>query len=169
MGVSSILAGPVRPSRASAATYPPGELALYNTHTAERLAVTYRDRAGRYDPQALGALDRLLRCHATGKVIAMDVRVIEFLNLVEKRLGGGLEIHVISGFRAPEYNARLVRAGRGVAERSLHTVGRAIDVRLPAVDLRAVWRTAVRLERGGVGYYPRSGFVHLDSGRFRRW
>ena len=166
LGVSASLGWLARPAAALEAR---GELTLYNTHTAERLDVIYRSAAGQYDRDALGALDYLLRCHATGKVAEMDLRTIEFLNLVDKRLGGGLDIHVISGYRSPEYNARLAHRDRGVASSSLHVLGRAIDIRIPAVDLRELRRTALGLEYGGVGYYPRSGFVHLDSGRVRSW
>src|SRR5574337_1810123 len=81
-----------------------GRLALYNTHTSERLDITYRDPSGQYDPDALNALNRLLRCHYTNRATEMAVRVIEFVNAVDKQLGGDNEIHVISGFRSPEYN-----------------------------------------------------------------
>ncbi len=147
----------------------PATLSLYNLHTREGLDVTYRHASGEYDRVALSALNHLLRCHYTGEVGTMDLRVIEFLNAVDKRLGGGLEIHVISGFRSRAYNDRLARQGRGVAHQSLHLVGRAIDVRFPRVDLAAVRQVALGLRQGGVGYYPDSGFVHLDSGRIRSW
>jgi uncharacterized protein YcbK (DUF882 family) len=152
-----------------AAGLPGGELSLYNIHTDERREIAYRDAFGRYDPAAVEALNHLLRCHYTGRVAPIDLRVIEFLNLVDKTLGGPREIHVISGFRSPEYNRLLIREGRRVARASLHTIGRAIDIRIPGVDLGAIRRIALDLQRGGVGYYPRSEFVHLDSGRFRSW
>jgi uncharacterized protein YcbK (DUF882 family) len=158
------------PARAGAATdAAPGRLALYNTHTREGLAVVYRDEAGRYDPDALARVNHVLRCHRTGEEGAIDVRVIEFLRAVDVELGGGREIHVISGFRSAEYNAWLIRRGSGVSERSLHMVGRAIDVRFPGLPLAQVRRAALELGRGGVGHYPASGFVHLDSGRARSW
>jgi uncharacterized protein YcbK (DUF882 family) len=147
----------------------PGRLALYNVHTREGLTVVYRNAAGRYDREALGRLDRALRCHYTGEVAPIDLRVIEFLSAVDQSLGGGHEIHVISGFRSAAYNAWLVRHGSGVSPHSLHLVGRAIDVRFPALDLAQVRRTALDLRRGGVGHYPASDFVHLDSGRIRSW
>jgi uncharacterized protein YcbK (DUF882 family) len=84
-------------------------------------------------------------------------------------VGGDREIHVISGFRSVEYNAWLARRGSGVSRDSLHLVGRAIDVRFPDVTLGRVRRVAVDLACGGVGHYPGSGFVHLDSGRVRSW
>jgi uncharacterized protein YcbK (DUF882 family) len=147
----------------------PGRLALYHTHTREAATVVYRDEAGRYDPAALHRLNHLLRCHATGEVTAIDLRVIEFLSAVDQGLGGHREIHIVSGFRSAVYNAWLIRHGSGVAARSLHLEGRALDVRFPGLPLRQVQRTALALGRGGVGYYPTSEFVHLDSGRVRSW
>jgi uncharacterized protein YcbK (DUF882 family) len=154
---------------AAAREVPPAALSLYNIHTREGIEVTYRNAAGEYDRPALTALNRLLRCHYTDEVATMDLRVIEFLNAVDKRLGGGREIHVVSGFRSRVYNDWLARHGRGVSPRSLHLVGRAIDVRLPGIGLAAVRQVALGLRRGGVGYYPDSDFVHLDSGRIRVW
>ncbi len=147
----------------------PGRLALYNTHTRETLDVTFRDGSGRYDAAALAAIDRILRCHYTGLVAHMDVAALEFLNAVDRRLGGDREIHVISGFRSAQYNEWLIRHGHGVAPHSLHLVGKAIDVRFPGVPLAAVRDAARALRLGGVGYYPTSDFVHVDSGPLRYW
>ena len=147
----------------------PGRLALYNIHTREGLTVVYRNAMGWYDHEELGRLNRALRCHYTGEVAPIDIRVIDFLSAVDQRLGGGHEIHVISGFRSAAYNAWLVRHGSGVSPHSLHLVGRAIDVRFPALPLAQVRRAALDLESGGVGYYPTSDFVHLDCGRIRSW
>ena len=146
-----------------------GSLVLYNTHTQERLDLCYREASSGYDPAALDALDHFFRCHYTQKVANMDIRVIEFLNAVDKEVGGGHEIHIISGYRSPEYNDLLIREGRDVARHSLHLEGKAIDIHVPHVGLSAVRRAALRLGYGGVGYYPHSGFVHIDSGRFRYW
>lgn len=148
---------------------PEGRLTFYNLHTDERLAVMYRDEDGRYDQSALDEINFILRCHHTGEVAAMDVRVIEYANLVQKAVGGDREIHVVSGFRSPEYNEFLVRAGRRAVKNSLHVQGQAIDIQIPGVHPRAVRQAAMTIEYGGVGYYPRSKFVHLDSGPFRWW
>ncbi len=170
LGASVLLARLGSPSSALADPLPSGELSLYNTHTDERLEVTYRDRGGRYDDTALRALDRILRCHYDGEVAKMDVRVIEILDLVATRLGGGHEIEIISGFRSQAYNDWLIKhGGGGVAQHSLHMVAKAIDVRLKGVPLDRLHRAALDLRLGGVGYYPRSDFVHLDSGRVRTW
>lgn len=165
----ALLGRPVWAQELTATSATEGRLALYNTHTHERLDVTYRQPSGEYDVDALNALDRLLRCHYTDKVAKMDIDVIEFVDALDKRLGGGNEIHVISGFRSPEYN-RLLRRQRGrVARHSLHQYGKAIDLRIPGVGLNVIRKTALDLRYGGVGYYPRRGFVHIDSGQFRYW
>jgi uncharacterized protein YcbK (DUF882 family) len=157
------------PSRAAADSLPEGRLRFYNVWTDERLAITYRNRAGDYDPAALHDVNHFLRCHYTGEVTAIDVRVLEHVNLVQKKLGGDREIYVISGYRSPEYNAMLVRTGRRAAKNSLHVLGQAIDLQVAGLHPRVVRKAALELGYGGVGYYPRSKFVHLDSGPFRWW
>lgn len=146
-----------------------GRLQLYNTHTEEQLDVTYRDASGKYDDEALDAINHILRCHYTEKEVDIDLGVIEYLNTVDREFGGDNLIHVISGYRSPEYNEMLRRKNRRVAKHSLHLEGRAVDIRIPGVSLKKVKRAALNLRCGGVGYYPRKGFVHLDSGRFRHW
>ncbi len=148
---------------------PTGKLSLLNAHTGERLTVTYRDPTGGYDPEALQALNWILRCHYTNQVAAIDPHVIDYLNLVDHRFGGNNEIQIISGFRSPEYNRLLREEGRHVARHSLHLQGKAIDFAIPGVELTKVRRAAMNLRFGGVGFYPSRGFVHLDSGRFRLW
>jgi uncharacterized protein YcbK (DUF882 family) len=157
------------PSVTFARELPAGRLTFVNVWTDERLDVTYRDEAGRYDFDALDDVNHILRCHYTGEVGAIDVRVLEHVNLVQKRLGGDRDIHVISGFRSPEYNALLVRTGRRAAKNSLHVQGQAIDLQIAGVHHKKVRQAALELGYGGVGYYPRSRFVHLDSGPFRHW
>jgi len=148
---------------------PPAELSLYNTHTGERLAVNLRDPNGAYDPAALEALNHFLRCHYTNEETVMDVCALEYLNQVDKELGGGHEVHIISGYRSPKYNDMLIKKGHRVARHSLHLSGRAIDIAFPAVALEEVHRAAINLRRGGVGFYPGDGFVHIDSGNYRTW
>lgn len=148
---------------------PEGKLSLYNTHSKEKLTVDYRDSSGNYNNDALKSLNWILRCHYTDAVADMDIRVIEYLNLVDKRLGGGNEFHIISGYRSPEYNGLLRREGHRVARHSLHMEGKAIDISVPGVGLDKLRRTALTMKYGGVGYYPSAGFVHIDSGMFRTW
>ncbi len=168
-GAFALFARPVLAETQVALTVPQGRLSLVNTHTGERLEVTYRGRSGDYAPKAIDALNHILRCHYSNQATKMDIGVIEFLNAVDKKLGADNELHIISAFRSREYNQLLIRKGRGVIRHSLHLEGKAIDVRIPGVDLGTVRRVALSLEWGGVGYYPRSGFVHLDSGAFRFW
>jgi len=148
---------------------PEGRLTLFNTHNNEKLTVTYRTGDGEYNPEALSAIDRILRCRYTEEVARIDIRAIEFLNRIDKELGGGNEIHIISGYRSPEFNLNLRRKGHNVAKRSLHMKGKAIDIAIPHIKTETVRRTALRLRKGGVGYYPTAGFVHIDSGPFRTW
>jgi uncharacterized protein YcbK (DUF882 family) len=144
-------------------------LSLFNTHTGERLSVAYRTPAGAYDPTALSQLDHLLRCHYTNDVHPIDPRTLDYLSVLDQQLGGGHDIHIISAYRSPRYNALLRSKGHGVADKSLHLQGRALDVRIPGVPLDRLKETALLLGRGGVGFYPRPDFVHIDSGPFRRW
>lgn len=166
-----LLAGrkPAFSKTAAGMRLPEGKLSLYNTHSKESLTVNYRDPYGNYSTDALKSLNWILRCPHTGEVASMDIRAIEHLNLVDKQLGGGNEFHIISGYRSPEYNRQLRREGHRVARRSLHLKGKAIDISIPGVGLDKLRQTALRLNYGGVGYYPGAGFVHLDSGNFRTW
>lgn len=148
---------------------PTGRLHLYNIHTSERVSTTYRDHKGRYIPQAIKELNWLLRCHYTDQQHPIDLHTLDFLGLVSSRLGSNNEIHVISGYRSPEYNDHLLSLGRKVAKHSLHMEGRAIDIRIPGTNLSALKRAALSFRLGGVGYYPSADFVHIDSGKFRAW
>jgi len=159
----------LRPSVALANGLPDGELTFFNVHTNERLRVRYRDDAGNYDLTALDEVNHILRCHHTGEVAAIDVRMLEHVNLVHKRVDGAGEIHVISGYRSPEYNAQLVKRSWRVAQHSLHVQGQALDFYIPGVKLREIRHAALKLRYGGVGYYSRAKFIHLDCGPFRTW
>ena len=156
---------------AQASLHPPRTLALVHTHTHEAVDLVY-GIGPRYLPEALGVLDHFLRDHYSGAVGRIDPGVYELLHGVRRLLGldGGAPFEVISGYRAPATNARLrATRGGGVAQHSLHMEGRAIDVRLPGVPLSALRDAARALAGGGVGYYPREQFVHLDTGRVRHW
>lgn len=143
-------------------------LALDNIHTGERLDATYWERGG-YLPDALAAIDRILRDHRTDEVTEMDTRLLDLLHALRATLGSRRRFEVFSGYRSPATNAALFEEGHGVAEHSFHIVGKAIDVRLPDRSVSVLRRAALQLRRGGVGYYPRSGFVHVDVGPLRRW
>lgn len=146
-----------------------GRLNLFNIHNREQQTITFRKPDGEYDPKALDAINRILRCHYTDEVAEIDIRVIEYLNRLDKKLGGDNEIHVISGYRSPSFNSLLRREGHHVASHSLHMKGKAIDIAIPHIGIDTIRHTALNLRSGGVGYYPNAGFVHIDSGPFRSW
>jgi len=142
-------------------------LAFRHTHTDERLEVAYFEN-GSYLPQPLAAIEHLLRDFRTGEVHAIDVRLLDILHALNRRCGAGC-FEVISGFRSAATNAQLQASTEGVASNSLHLSGRAIDVRLSGCDTAQLRAAALATAQGGVGYYPQSDFVHLDTGRVRSW
>ena len=146
-------------------------LALDHTHTRERIDLVYAS-GEHYVPQALGSLNHFLRDHYSGEVGQMDPQLFDLLHQVRLALGSGvpLSYQIISGYRSPLTNARLRSTrGGGVASHSLHMDGKAIDIRLPGVPLAELRDAALSLKAGGVGYYPRDQFVHIDTGRVRYW
>jgi uncharacterized protein YcbK (DUF882 family) len=166
-GVSA--AGLLRVNASRAADAPtPKRIALRNLHTPEQLDVEY-SRDGAYLPEALDAIEGLLRDYRTGERHAIDPHLMDYLYDVAAHAGVAPVFRVISGYRSPQTNERLRESGHGVAQRSLHMQGRAIDVRLAGVDCADLSARALDLKRGGVGYYRSSDFVHLDTGPFRTW
>lgn len=141
---------------------------LLNTHTHEALDLTYW-RDGEYRLEALVAANRLLRDHRTGQRRMMDHHLLDQLHTLAQRLGAPAQFHVISAYRSPATNALLREQGAGVAKRSLHMFGKAVDIRIPGYSTRELRRHALAMKAGGVGYYPRSDFVHLDTGPVRSW
>ena len=158
----------LRPSTAAAAVQPERELSFLNIHTGERVKTVYWHE-GRYLPSSLTDIDRVLRDFRTGDVKAIDTRLLDLLHTLQSRLGAGGPLHVISGYRSPRTNAMLAARSNGVARNSYHMRGMAIDIRLPGRPLAAVRDCGLGLQRGGVGFYPRSNFVHLDTGPVRSW
>lgn len=144
------------------------ELSFYHTHTSEKLRVVYAEN-GRYVPQALNEINYLLRDFRSGDVHAIDPRLLDILHGVQERTGSSGRFEVISGFRSPHTNEMLRHQSSGVAQNSMHLKGQAIDVRLTGAETRNLRRAAVSMGQGGVGYYPGSDFVHLDTGRVRTW
>ena len=146
-------------------------LRLYHTHTHERLDIVYR-RGDAYLPEALDELDHYLRDHRTGQVRHFDPQLFDLLHDLTASLNDlGGEIDVICGYRTPWSNEflRTRSAHTGVARHSLHLQAEAIDIRLAGIPTSAVRAAALRLHRGGVGYYRSSDFVHVDVGRVRQW
>jgi uncharacterized protein YcbK (DUF882 family) len=152
----------------SAQAEPVRRLAFVNTHTGERLSATYFEN-GHFEPEALRDIDRVLRDHRSGEIKPIDRRLLDLLDTLRSNLDAHEPYHVISGYRSPATNALLHAESDGVARHSLHIDGKAIDVRIPGVQLAHLRGAALELGRGGVGYYPASDFVHVDTGRIRRW
>ncbi len=161
------LAAPALGATAASASVP-RSLSVLNLHTGERIAATYFE-AGRYLPDALAALDRVLRDHRTGEVHPMSPGLIDLVAGLAGRFGQPDAVQVISGYRSPASNAALHARSSGVATKSLHMQGMAMDIRISGVPLPRLRDAALALGRGGVGYYPDSDFVHVDVGRVRRW
>ncbi len=144
-------------------------LRLYHTHTGERIDIVYR-RGDVFLPEAEDQLDHFLRDHRTGEVKHYDPRVFDILSELAAAVGRpGAEIQIICGYRTPWSNEFLRSHSAGVAKGSLHMQAQAIDIRIPGVDTLTLRNAALALGRGGVGYYPKSGFVHVDTGRVRTW
>jgi uncharacterized protein YcbK (DUF882 family) len=163
-------AGALPLARKAQASAAPGarELAMVHTHTRERIALVYAVEQT-YVTDALSTLNRFLRDHYSGDVAPIDPRVFDLLHQVRQLVGGSQPFEVISGYRSAATNETLrTTRGGGVARHSLHMEGRAIDVRLPGVPLADLRDAAVSLKAGGVGYYA-GQFVHIDTGRVRRW
>ena len=143
-------------------------LSFRHLHTGENLTVSYLEN-GRYIADALAEIDEVLRDFRTGEKISMDINLLEILYRLRTRLGSDQPFEIISAYRSPKTNAALAAKNPGVAKRSYHTNGMAIDVRLPGRRLLDLRQSALDLRLGGVGYYRRSNFVHLDTGRVRYW
>jgi uncharacterized protein YcbK (DUF882 family) len=144
-------------------------LGLVSTHTNEKITATYW-RDGVYDKGALKDINYALRDFRTGDVAPIDPRLLDLLVDLHRRAGSHKPFQVISGYRSPKTNAMLAAASNGgVAKRSLHMDAKAIDIRLYDVALSDLRQTALGMKAGGVGYYPKSDFVHVDTGRVRQW
>lgn len=143
-------------------------LAFYNLHTGEHLTTNYWAE-GRYLAKELRAINRLMRDHRSGEVTHMDPNLLDLLYALQLMTGKTTRYEIISAYRSPASNALLHRAGSGVAKHSLHMKGKAIDIRQPGMELKHLRRAALKLHAGGVGYYPQSNFIHVDTGRPRFW
>jgi uncharacterized protein YcbK (DUF882 family) len=147
----------------------PRILTLHHLHTDEKIEVVYRI-GDRYQRDGLQKLNSFLRDFRTGDVAVMDPKLFDLLYDIERRLGHpGGSFEIVSGYRSPRTNAMLRKTSRRVASNSLHMSGKALDIRLSSTSTRRIRDSAVSLRRGGVGYYPRSNFVHVDTGSVRRW
>jgi uncharacterized protein YcbK (DUF882 family) len=143
-------------------------LSFYNTHTKESLYVCYF-KNGRYDPKALRQINFILRDHRTGDIRPISKGLLNLLTMVASQVKAQKTFHVISGYRSPATNAMLHSITSGVARKSLHMAGKAIDIRVPNYSTLALRDLCINMNQGGVGYYSKSNFVHLDIGQVRCW
>lgn len=146
----------------------PRKLALNNLHTGEELQTEYFNGRG-YQNIELAKLNHLCRDFRRNESIAMDTGLFDQLSAIQKVIGCDTQVQIISGYRSPATNEMLSAKSGGVAKKSLHMLGRAMDFRLEGVPLDEVRKAALSLKAGGVGYYPGSNFVHIDTGRVRFW
>ncbi len=147
---------------------PERKLSLLNLHTGEHLKATYWAE-GQYQASELKAINHVLRDHRTGDAYQMDNDLLNLLHTLHQKMDSKQEFQIISGYRSPKTNAALNKKSNGVAKKSLHMQGKAIDIRLPGCQLADLRKAAVNCQTGGVGYYPKSDFIHIDTGRVRRW
>ena len=144
------------------------EAFLHNTHTGESLKAVYWEK-GRYVPDALSSLMKVLRDWRNGEEHMMDPRVFDLLHTVQGKVESKQPIQIISGYRSAATNSAMHEKSSQVASNSYHTKGMATDIRIPGVDLRNLHKAALSLKAGGVGFYPVSNFVHVDVGPVRQW
>ena len=144
------------------------KLSLYNIHTGESLDRVCYSRGERL-LDSLSDINRIMRDHRSGEVESIDTELLDTLYLLSERMKNQNAFHIISAYRSPETNNMLRKSSSGVAKKSMHMFGKAVDVRLPGSNLEELRDAALHLKRGGVGYYPGSDFVHLDVGPYRYW
>ncbi len=153
---------------ASLQTGPERTLAFRNLHTGESLRTTFWAQ-GDYLDDELQAVNHVMRDHRSGDVHPMDPKLLDLLYALQQSVAVNGAFHIISGYRSPRTNQKLRAQGGGVAKKSLHMQGKAIDIRLPGCPLARLRDAAMALRVGGVGYYAKSDFIHIDTGRVRRW
>lgn len=144
------------------------ELAFYNLHTGESLKTDYWAE-GDYLPDAMSYINHILRDFRTNQVLPIDPQLLDLLSGLRSTLNTAQPFQIISGFRSPATNLTLSENSNGVAKGSLHMQGKAIDLRIEGIALSDLHQAAIGLQGGGVGYYAKSNFVHVDVGRLRHW
>ncbi len=147
---------------------PKRTLLLYNIHTGQRLDAHYYAQ-GRYQRDALKKINYILRDYRNGEIKPIRKELLNLLYSISRTLGRPAQFHIISGYRSPETNAMLRRRSNNVAKNSLHMEGEAVDIRIPGCDTTWLRTVCMKLRAGGVGYYPKSEFVHVDIGPVRYW
>ena len=144
------------------------KLILINLHTNESLETCYWAN-GQYQTKSLDKINYILRDHRAGESHKIDPALLDLMHLIHSKCQSHAPFHVISGYRSPKTNAKLRKNSMGVAKKSLHMQGKAIDIRLPDIGLDQLRTAAIELNAGGVGYYAKSNFLHIDIGRPRSW
>lgn len=165
---ASVAAGLLIPKGAFAQPLAPRVLRFDHTHTGEKLAIEYW-KGGAYEAESLSAINHLMRDFVTGDVHPIDPPLLDLLHDLAEVTETRRSFEIISAYRSPATNAALRARTTGVASHSLHLEGKAIDIRLADVPLKQLQRAAIASRRGGVGYYPDSNFIHVDTGRVRTW
>lgn len=160
LGLSPAVLAKTKPEKRS--------LFLKNMHTSETLDLVYWEN-GAYLPEATNAISHLLRDHRRNESCEMDTRLLDLLHGLHATVDAPYGIEIFSGYRSPKTNAALAAKNSGVAKKSLHMRGKAADIRIPGVKLAHLRKAALSLKLGGVGYYRKSGFLHIDTGRVRQW
>jgi uncharacterized protein YcbK (DUF882 family) len=143
-------------------------VSLYHTHTDEKLKLTYFED-GQYHHEAIGELNKFLRDHRTGEIFPINLQLIDMLFVLERATESRGAIEIISAYRSPVTNEALRAEDSGVAKQSLHIEGRALDIRFTDVNVFDLRNAALNMKAGGVGFYPKSNFIHIDNGRVRSW
>ncbi len=143
-------------------------LTLYNIHSHEFFYAPFFEK-NYYKLSGLFEINRAFIDYRTKEMIQVDVKLINFLYDIKVELGLDKQFNILSGYRSPKTNAKLRRRNKGVAKNSYHMYGKAVDFNVPGVSLRKLRDVAIGLKQGGVGYYPKSGFVHIDVGPVRTW
>ncbi|KJY80899.1 DUF882 domain-containing protein [Vibrio nigripulchritudo] len=159
---------PFSPSVFATYANQPRTLQFNNLHTGEILESCYFD-GQRYVGSELARLNHLCRDHRRNEVYSMDAALFDQINSIQGLIGSDAEVQIISGYRSPAINKALRAKSKAVAKKSYHMLGKAIDFRLDGVKLSEVKKAALSLKAGGVGYYPKSNFIHIDTGPVRNW
>lgn len=165
---AGLLPSPARATLRHVIMVPERALAFHNTHTGENIQTVYWAE-GNYIPEALAGINHILRDHRNNEIQEISPALLDLLYSMNSVIEARQSVHIISGYRSPATNAMLAARSGGVAKHSMHLEGKAIDIRMPGRELIQVHRVALMLQGGGVGYYPRSDFVHVDVGRVRQW
>ena len=147
---------------------PKRNLFLFNTHTGEKLDVCYYAQ-GQYQPEALEKINCILRDHRTEEIKPIHKGLLNLLHSISMTLDRPTRLHIISGYRSPETNAKLRKKNKRVVKNSLHMKGEAADIRIPSYNTSRLRNVCMKLKAGGVGYYRKSDFVHVDIGLVRYW